>query len=137
MAKRPEKPVYAFLRCRNSLVRVMLHEGDGVANGQRVKVEIKQWRNLDRLRAYWATLQGCVDATGCAPSKEALDAYVRPAVKFVDYIRLSNGFLVGVPRHKTQGSAKNRRWSPSSIRSKKSGARVWVCQRAPDKGMAA
>ena len=101
MAKRKEAPVYAFLRCGNTLVPEYDYDIkalDGVSNGQRVKVEIKQWRNLDRLRAYWATLQDCVDATGCAPSKEALDAYVRPAVKFVDYIRLSNGFLVGVPR---------------------------------------
>lgn len=101
MAKRKEAPVYAFLRCGNTLVPEYDYDIkalDGVANGQRVRIEVKQWRNLDRLRAYWATLQDCVDATGCAPSKEALDAYVRPAVKFVDYIRLANGFMVGVPR---------------------------------------
>jgi hypothetical protein len=38
------------------------------------------------------------NTAGCAPSKEALDSYIRPAVKFVDTIRLSNGYLVGVPR---------------------------------------
>ena len=101
MAKRAEKPVYAFVRRGNSLVPEMeydLQALDGIEQGQRVKVEIRQWRNLDRLRAYWATLQDCVDATGCAPTKEALDAYIRPAVKFVDTIRLANGYLVGVPR---------------------------------------
>lgn len=101
MAKRAEKPVYAFLRRGNSLVPEMqydLQALDGIEQGQRVKVEIRQWRNLDRLKAYWATLQDCIDATGCSPSKEALDAYIRPAVKFVDTIRLANGFLVGVPR---------------------------------------
>jgi len=101
MAKRTEKPVYAFIRRGNSLVPEMqydLQALDGVEQGQRVKVEVKQWRNLDRLKAYWATLQDCIDATGCSPSKEALDAYIRPAVKFVDAIRLANGFLVGVPR---------------------------------------
>lgn len=101
MAKRPEKPVYAFIRRGNSLVPEMAYDLqalDGVEQGQRVKVEVKQWRNLDRLKAYWATLQDCIDATGCSPSKEALDAYIRPAVKFVDTIRLANGFLVGVPR---------------------------------------
>lgn len=101
MTKRPEKPVYAFIRRGDGLFPEMtydLHALDGVAQGQRVKLDLKQWRNLDRLRAYWATLQDCVDATGCAPSKEALDAYVRPAVGFVDAIRLANGFMVGVPR---------------------------------------
>lgn len=101
MAKRTEKPVYAFIRRGNALIPEMqydLQALDGVEQGQRVKVDVKQWRNLDRLKAYWATLQDCIDATGCSPSKEALDAYIRPAVKFVDTIRLANGFLVGVPR---------------------------------------
>jgi hypothetical protein len=101
MTKKRDKPVYAFVRRGNALVPEMeydLQALDGVAQGQKVKVEVKQWRNLDRLAAYWATLQDCIDATGCAPSKEALDGYIRPAVKFVDTIRLANGFLVGVPR---------------------------------------
>lgn len=101
MAKKPEKPVYAFIRRGNYLVPEMdydLHALDGVMQGQRVKLEVKQWRNLDRLKAYWCTLQDCIDATGCAPSKEALDAYVRPAVGFVDAIRLSSGHFVGVGR---------------------------------------
>lgn len=100
MAK-TEKPVYAFIRRDNALIPEMqydLQALDGIEQGQRVKLEIKQWRNMDRLKAYWATLQDCIDATGCSPSKEALDAYIRPAVKFVDTIRLANGFLVGVPR---------------------------------------
>lgn len=101
MAKSKDRPVYAFIRQGNSLRPEMAYDLqalDGIEQGQRVKVEIRQWRNLDRLKAYWATLQDCIDATGCSPSKEALDAYIRPAVKFVDTIRLANGFLVGVPR---------------------------------------
>lgn len=101
MAKKPEKPVYAFCRRGDVLAPELpydLHALDGVVEGQRVKVEVKQWRNLSRLRAYWATLQDCVDATGCAPSKEALDAYVRPAVGYVDAIRLASGHFVGVGR---------------------------------------
>ncbi|MBX5089391.1 hypothetical protein [Rhizobium lentis] len=101
MSKRAEKPVYAFIRHGNSLRPEMAYDLqalDGIEQGQRVKVEIRQWRNMDRLKAYWATLQDCIDATGCAPSKEALDAYIRPAVNFVDTLRLANGFLVGVPR---------------------------------------
>jgi hypothetical protein len=101
MTKRPEKPVYAFVRRGDGLFPDMEYDAtalDGIAQNQRVKLEIKQWRNLDRLRAYWATLQDCVNATGCAPSKEALDAYVRPAVGFVDAIRLASGHFVGVGR---------------------------------------
>jgi hypothetical protein len=101
MTKRPEKPVYAFVRRGDGLFPDMEYDAQalaGIAQGQRVKLEIKQWRNLSRLRAYWATLQDCVNATGCAPSKEALDAYVRPAVGFVDAIRLASGHFVGVGR---------------------------------------
>ena len=101
MTKRRDKPVYAFVRRGDCLIPEMAYDLqalDGVAQGQKVKVEIKQWRNMDRLAAYWCMLQDCIDATGCAPSKEALDGYIRPAVKFVDTIRLANGFLVGVPR---------------------------------------
>lgn len=101
MAKKLDKPVYAFIRRGNALVPEMeydLRALDGVLQGQKVRLDIKQWRNLDRLRAYWATLQDCVDATGCAPTKEALDAYVRPAVGFVDAIRIRTGHMVGVPR---------------------------------------
>lgn len=101
MARKPEKPVYSFIRKGNSLVPEMEYDVqalDGVAQGQRVRADIRQWRNLDRLRAYWATLQDCINATGCAPSKEALDAYIRPAVGFVSAIRLANGHMVGVPR---------------------------------------
>lgn len=101
MAKTKDRPVYAFIRRGRTLVAEMeydLRSMEGIDEGQRVSVEIKAWRNLSRLRAYWATLQDCIDATGCSPSKEALDAYIRPAVKFVDTIRLANGFLVGVPR---------------------------------------
>lgn len=101
MGKKPEKPVYAFVRRGDGLFPDMQYDAQalaGIAQGQRIKLEIKQWRNLDRLRAYWATLQDCVDATGCAPSKEALDAYVRPAVGFVEAIRLASGHFVGVGR---------------------------------------
>lgn len=100
MAK-SDKPVYAFIRVGNTLVPEMEYDRqalDGIEQGQRVSLEIKHWRNRARLRTYWATLQDCIDATGCAPSKEALDAYIRPAVNFVDTLRLANGFMVGVPR---------------------------------------
>lgn len=101
MAKKTDKPLYAFVRRGNALLPDMeydIHALDGIEQGQKVRLEVKQWRNMDRLKAYWCTLQDCVDATGCAPSKEALDAFVRPAVRYVDTIRLASGHMVGVPR---------------------------------------
>lgn len=101
MSRKKDRPVYAFVRKGDGLFPEMaydLHALDGIAQGQRISLDIKNWRNLDRLKAYWATLQDCIDATGCAPSKEALDAYVRPAVGFVDAIRLASGHFVGVGR---------------------------------------
>lgn len=102
MAKRTkDKPIYAFVRHGNALVPELAYDRqalEGVKDGQRVKVEIQQWRNNDRLRAYWATLQDCINATGCAPHKEALDAYLRIAVEHVDYVRLSNGSFQAIPR---------------------------------------
>lgn len=102
MAKKTDKPVYAFIRRGDHLVPEMEYDLQalaGIEQGQRVSLDIQQWRNRARLRAYWATLQDCIDATGCSPTKEALDAYVRPRVGFVTNLRLANGFMVGVPRH--------------------------------------
>ena len=99
MAK--DKPVYAFIRKGNTLVPEMemdLAAVQGVQEGQRVIVDIKHGRNLARLRAYWAQLQECIDATGCAPSKESLDAYIRTAVGFIEMVHV-NGRWVPVPRH--------------------------------------
>lgn len=100
MAKK-DKPVYKFIFNGKGLFPEMEYDMQalaGLAIGQAVKVEIGQWRNMARLRAYWATLQDCVDATGCAPHKEALDAYLRPAVGHCDFIRMPNGSFQAVPR---------------------------------------
>ena len=100
MAKK-DKPVYKFIFTGRALVPEMEYDMQalaGLAIGQAVKVEIGQWRNMARLRAYWATLQDCIDATACAPHKEALDAYLRPAVGHCDFIRMPNGSFQAVPR---------------------------------------
>lgn len=100
MAKK-DKPVYKFIYNGFGLDPEMEYDRQALAGlkiGQAVKVEIGQWRNMARLRAYWATLQDCVDATGCAPHKEALDAYLRPAVGHCDFIRMPNGSFQAVPR---------------------------------------
>lgn len=101
MMSKKDKPPYKFIFTGRSLVPEMEYDRqalEGLAVGQDVGVEIKQWRNMSRLRAYWATLHDCVQATGCAPHKEALDAYLRPAVGHCDFIRMPNGSFQAIPR---------------------------------------
>jgi hypothetical protein len=101
MAKKTDRAVYSFTRRGNALYPDMdydLHALDGIVQGQSVDIEVKHFRSHRRLRAYWATLQDCVDATGAAPHKEALDAYLRPAVGHCDFIRMPNGSFQAVPR---------------------------------------
>lgn len=100
MAKKPEKPVYAFIRRGNYLVPELeydTHALDGIAQGQRVNLAIKEWRNLDRHRAYWATLHDVIDATDCALSPERLHEVLKLETGVVDLIRLPNGMTVAIP----------------------------------------
>lgn len=100
MTKKPEKPIYAFVRRGNYLVPEMAHDChalDSIAQGQRVKLEIKEWRNLDRHRAYWATLHDVIDATDCALSPERLHEVLKLETGVVDLIRLPNGMTVAIP----------------------------------------
>lgn len=99
-ATRKDKPAYSFLRKGNCLVPEMnydLRALDGVANGQRVRVEILQWRNTDRLRAYWAMLHDVVAATDCALSVEKLHAVIKLETGNVDLVRLPTGMTVAIP----------------------------------------
>ncbi|MGB3388990.1 MAG: hypothetical protein WBA88_13485 [Pseudaminobacter sp.] len=100
MAKRPEKPVFCFIRKGNVLAPEMsfdLRALDGVANGQRVKIEVKEFRNLGRHRAYWAMLQEVIDATDCALSAERLHEVLKLETGVVDLIRLPTGMTVAIP----------------------------------------
>ncbi len=100
MAKKPEKSVYAFIRKGNVLVPELdydLRALDGVANGQRVRIEVKEWRNLDRLRAYWSMLHDCIAATGANLSAERLHEVVKLETGLVDLIGLPNGMKVAIP----------------------------------------
>lgn len=99
MAKK-ERAVFAFIRKGNGLFPEMdfdLRALDGVANGQRVRVEIKEWRNLDRLRAYWSLLHEAVAATGMALSAEKLHEVIKLETGLVDLIRLPKGMTVAIP----------------------------------------
>lgn len=100
MAKKPDKPVYAFVRKGNYLLPEMQQDAralDGIAQGERVRVEIRQWRNLDRNRAYWAMLGDVVAATECALTPERLHDVIKLELKVVDLIRLPNGMTVALP----------------------------------------
>lgn len=100
MAKKPEKSVYAFRRRGNALLPGMdmdLRALDGVANGQLVRVEVKEFRNLDRHRAYWAMLHEMVAATECALSPERLHEIVKLHTGVVDVISLPSGLPVAIP----------------------------------------
>jgi hypothetical protein len=100
MAKKPEKPVYAFIRRGNFLVPEMdydLHALDSIAQGQRVNLAIKEWRNLGRHRAYWKILHEVIDATDCALSPERLHEVLKLETGVVDLIRLPTGMTVAIP----------------------------------------
>ena len=98
MAK--ERPVYGFRRKGHALVpdaAIDLPALEAIAEGELVRVEIKQWRNGGRHRAYWAMLQECVDATECAPNALVLHDAVKLAAGCVHLVRLKTGHTVAVP----------------------------------------
>jgi hypothetical protein len=100
MAKKSEKPVYSFIRKGNTLVPEMAYDLralDGVANGQRVRLDIREWRNLDRLKAYWSLLHEAVEATGKSVVAEKLHEVIKLETGLVDLIRLPNGMTVAIP----------------------------------------
>lgn len=100
MAKKPDKPVYAFVRKGNALVPEMEHDAralDGIKQDQRVRIEIKEWRNLDRHRAYWAMLHDVVAATECALTPERLHDVIKLEAGLIEHVRLPNGYMVALP----------------------------------------
>jgi len=99
MAKR-ERSIYAWIRRGNSLLPELdydLRALDGIANGQRVRIEVKEFRNLDRHRAYWAMLHEAVESTECALSPERLHEVLKLETGVVDLIQLPSGYKVAIP----------------------------------------
>lgn len=95
-----DNPVYAFQRIGNHLVPELdydLSALDGIAQNQRVRIEIKQWRQSSRLRAYWSMLGECLKATDCAPTKQALHRTIKLGVGLVDEVRMKDGTITLVP----------------------------------------
>src|SRR5690606_5721674 len=70
---------------------------DGIKQGQRVRIEIKEWRNLDRHRAYWAMPQDGVAATECALTPERLHDGIKLGAGLIEHVRLPHGYVVALP----------------------------------------
>ena len=100
MAKRPESPVYAFFRNGNGLTPEMSFDLEalaGIAQGERVRVELKQWRNSARNRAYWKLLSEVVQACGLKYTTEKLHEILKLENGVVELIRLPTGMTVAIP----------------------------------------
>lgn len=101
MAKRPDKPVYSFIRKGETLVPEMEYDKQaltGIKEGQRVRVDIKEWRNLDRLKAYWSMLHEVVAATGANNlTAERLHEVLKLHNGCVDVVMLPSGMPVAIP----------------------------------------
>ncbi len=99
MSKR-EKPIYGFVRKGNALVPAMEFDMaalDSIRNGELVKVEIKQFRNVSRHRAYWAMIQEVVDGYGLNYSADRLHEIIKLETGVVDLVRLPDGLKVQRP----------------------------------------
>lgn len=99
MAKKPEKPVYAFIRKGGALVPEMEYDAralEGISQGQRVRIEVKEFRNLGRLRAYWAMLHEVVQSTECAASAEQLHEAMKLELGIVELVKVGH-LTVAIP----------------------------------------
>lgn len=95
-----ETPVYAFYRYGDCLWPDMDMDRralDGINPGQRVRVEIKRWRNSSRNRAYWAMLGEVIEATECALSPERLHQVLKLENGCVELVQLPSGYKVAIP----------------------------------------
>lgn len=100
MSRKKEEPIYAFIRSGNALYPEMdmdVRALDGIANGQRVRVVVKEFRNAARARAYWAMLHDVVEATGSVLTAERLHEVLKLENGVVDTVRLPNGITVAIP----------------------------------------
>jgi crotonobetainyl-CoA:carnitine CoA-transferase CaiB-like acyl-CoA transferase len=98
--KTKDGPIFAFVRKGNSLIPEFAYDAaalDGIAQGQRVRLAIEEWRNRDRLRAYWAMLTECNKATEAAANVRALHAAIKLETGLVELVQLPGGHVVKVP----------------------------------------
>lgn len=100
MSKKETQPIY-LVREGDTLVPQLDMDRDkirAIPNGGTVALpELPQPRYGPRHRAYWAMLNDCVKATGCAPNAGVLHSAVKLGTKHVELVRLSGGLTVAVP----------------------------------------
>ena len=101
MAKKKEtQPIY-LVRKGDSLVPQLDMDRDKIRaipqGGTIILPELPNPRHSPRHRAYWATLNECVKATGCAPNASVLHEAVKLGTGHVELVRLSGGLTVAVP----------------------------------------
>jgi hypothetical protein len=100
MAKKKDAPVYSFIRKGSALVPEMEFDAralEGISQGQRVRLDIKEFRNAGRNRAYWAMLHEVVAATEAALTPEKLHEVIKLETGHVDLVRLPTGMTVALP----------------------------------------
>lgn len=102
MAKRTikEKPVFGFRRKGDHLVPDMefdAHALDGIAQGELVRLEIREFRSAKRHRLYWAMLHEVIEATGCNLTASRLHDVIKIKTNHVDVVGLPDGTLYALP----------------------------------------
>lgn len=125
MSKR-EKPVYGFIRKGNSLVPAMEFDMaalDGVAQGELVNIEIKQFRNTSRLRAYFAVLREVINACDLPYSKEKLHEIIKLQNGVIDPVTLPSGLTIAIP-----GSISFEKMSEAEFQSFFRKAEKWLAE---------
>lgn len=98
-----DHPKYAFIKLGKGILKAEMEMDeeslDGVAYGERVQVEIKQFRNADRLKAWWALLYDCKKACGLDEwTLEALGQHVRLETGYFDEYGLPDGGFYRTPK---------------------------------------
>jgi hypothetical protein len=70
-----------------------------IGQGERVQITIRQWRNNDRLRSYWALLNQCIDACGLDMPSDTLSQVIKLETGYVDLVKLPGyGDMIRIPR---------------------------------------
>lgn len=93
-SKKKDKPVYSFIWDGLVLRPELEYDRQALAGfkpGDRVRVDVSHWRNLDRLRAYWMYLTNVVNATECAHAVYPLHNFLKKELGIVDYVKLIDG----------------------------------------------
>lgn len=99
MAKNEQPPLY-MLRRGDKLIPEMQLDRELLqrfSEHDRIKVTLHTGRSPSRLRWYFAFLQKVIDATECAPSKEALHDVIKLHTGLVTPVMVK-GFTVAVPK---------------------------------------